>query len=491
MDPISAICLFFGLAEIMGRPPVYEIEHFYTYNADHKQVGLPLTGKILCPNGCGLQDFINEGKQGTADVEKITTSQFEGVLFICKDKRKSIELLKALTAKDIKAFPVVKWQGMSCVPSEFILVKTKRHVTEATLKKRLQDSGQMVVKKIEKVGDYTYQIEVAKLTLPPNIIVAANMMAEDTAWFESARVMFRPLHSHIEAKVSIEQPAATTLAEDRVLKTVIVVHKPSIKMVKDTIPVLGQNKWVPQPQNLDIWYDFGKPVHKVEPTEDGYIITITQPFRFCAIVPVIIPGATFIYEDMGEKFQGTINGCTYLNSSLIAGTRIDDLQPLPSIRAVENLEKQETPSAQALVLGYSSFVLAGITMIGISGLCLLLVLLVKANARRSSTFLLWGVRRERGRFWDELEATIFHLTAADCWRYSYEQVQAAFSKVLAEFYGIKRPIAAVEHTDSKAKVVQAELEMMYRQDYEPNAATLVELADNLKIFVADRAKFNV
>jgi len=491
MDLISALCLFLGLAEIVSRPPVYEIEHFYTYNADHKQVGLPLTGKILVPNACGLQEFINEGGQGDADVEKVTTSQFEGVVFICKDKRKALELLKTLTAKNLKAFPVVKWQGMDVVPSEFILVKTKPHVTEATLKERINKSGQIVVKEITKIGDYTYQIEVAKLALPPNIIVAANMMAEDTAWFQSARVMFRPIHSHIEARTFIEQPAATTLAEERVLKTVITVRKPSIKVLKDTIPVLGQNKWIPAPQTLDVWYDFGKPVHKMEVIEDGYIITITQPFRFCAIVPVIIPSSAFIYEDMGEKFTCMVNGCTYVNSSLIAGTRIEDIQPLPDIRPLPELERVGQPQAQSSWNGYSTYTLFGLGMVGVSLTVIVLLVLVKLNNVRVSTFLRWGAKKERARLWDELEASIFHLTASDGWRESYEGVTTALSKVLAEFYNVKRPITASECEDSKVRIVLAELEMMYRPDYEPDSATLSELADNLKILVGERTKFNV
>jgi len=493
MDLISAFTLFFGIFACIDRQPVYQIDHFYYYNAEHKQIGLPLQGGVLAPNGPGLQDFIDAGKHGEATVKKLEKSQFEGVVFVCDDNRKMLELLRKLSDKKIEAYPIVKFSNMLCVPSDTVLVKTKKHVTEATLKQRLKHNGKLVVDKIDKAAPYTYQIKISKMSLPPNILVTANMLAEDTAWFEHARAMFRPIYQPVVAWVVVERPASSTVGEERLLKLVIEVHKPSIKILKDTIPSLGHNKWIPQPQTLDVWCEFGKPSpHKVEATQDGYMITITQPFRFYSIVPIIIPPAGFVYEDDdGEKYMANIQGCKYRNSSLLAGTNIDDIQPRPPIGSLPLLDAPEPLVPETSLYGYRPLLLYGMAMVGVGSLVLVLLVLAKANRFRINTLLRWAGSRERARYWNELESTAFHLNAGDNWRLAYQQVTDALSNVLSEFYDVKRPLSALEHKDTLLQSIVGELELFYKSDYEPNEAAVAALVANLNTFVKERVKFNV
>jgi hypothetical protein len=468
MDQFSlGLMLWLGLTQVAPAPPKYEMNHFYYHDRQGWSQPLPLQNKLWLPATDATKKYISDNK---LTHEKLKEPHKEGYVVSFRTRLTTLEAMSELSKNNLPYLPIVQWEGMEVVPTYKIIVQVHPFVTEAILNKRLTDLRSFKVVSVEHVEGFIYNIEVENPILPPNILAVANMLAEDSAWFTWARVLFEPVRFPASGVMAVTQ-GHTDLGYKRTLDLTISVYKPSIKIRKDLLPKLGQNSFAPAPHKGDVWYDFDAPTITEDVTPERTLIKISFPFRFLHYGNIQIPPVQIAYED-GKK-QGTfwVSGISYKNASVIQGTDLEDLQainwnlqfqPLPELPDVQPQFLPLTKIGGGVLAGGFLMFLLGVTVLGLRGLAAKSPQRVEAARKR-------GVR-------NELYYVARKLPKAhhDRWRQAYLEAEEKLQAVLREFFGHPLPIASDDPNVATPtiRMALAELEKLYKPNPHPDARAL-------------------
>lgn len=483
MDTMSsALVLWLGLSALVPAQPTYEIDNFYTYDRHHKQQPLLMQGKVFVPvSGKATEFYLSKGRKVDGlKVERLRTPHLAGWIVSFDNNRLAIEFMAKLAKEAIPHSPIVRWEGVDSIPTNIIAIKAKPFVTEKLIRLRLEKNAKLKIVNLEKVDDQ-WLVEVSELSIPPNILVLANLLSEDTVWLEWARVVFTPVHSPITGSMSITAPAVLNLGYEKQLDVVITVYKPTVKIRKDLLPRLGHNQFVPFPQKDEVWCEYGQPKITEEVTPEKTVIRITTPFRYLNYGKIWIPAMTVAYDDGKNQATFQVPGVEYANQSVIAGTDIDDIQPMPVF----------PPAASPPDPGEFTRVVLPWRLAGLIGGAVGLGFLLLAGgidlARRARMLTAeMDARLTKNRLWQDLGmAVIPRSCTRQTWREVYKDTSTKLAKVLSVFYNIDTPVSADSVDDPALRGILQELEKLYQPDATPDPE---KLANDIKHFVQESRK---
>lgn len=485
----SAFLLFLGLTTLVANQPTYEIDNFYTYDRQHKQQPLLLQSKVFVPrperfgmptaSGKATEVYLSKCKKiGGLKIERLRTPHLTGWVVSFDNNRLAIDFMSKLAKDGIPHSPLVKWDGMYSIPSNTLIIQAKPFVTEKLIRQRLEKSAKVKILNLENIKGNQWSVEISDVIVPPNILVLANMISEDTAWVDWARVVFTPVHSHMSGTMNITTAAALNLGYDKQLNVVITVYKPSVKIRKDLLPKLGQNIFVPGPQKDEVWYDFGPTTVTEEVTPEKTVIKMTSSFRFLTHGKISIPQIQVAFDD--DKVQGTfmVPGLDYSIQSVIGGTEIDDIQAMPVFPSVANSPAPAEFTRVALpwrVVGLAGglFGLVAMLLVGGAGI-------VRRLGDLTTAMDVWQGKK---KLWTDLKASVIpRLCTEENWREVYKNANNKLTIVLAAFYNINVPISADSTENPILANILRELEKLYSQDATPDAK---KLASDISVFVRE------
>ena len=491
MDLISsAMLLWLGFTSMMF-PPVYEAENFYTYNNEHIQVPL-FCQKVFVPDidknvEAYLSKIQSDYKFDKLKIKGMDWFEYDKRKFVnleegtngwvvnTKSKNDLFKLMKMLSNDKIFYLPVVSWEGMDCIPTSTLIVKAKPFVTEGMLRLRLAESSKLKLMNINKKEDLWY-LTVSDINLPPNILVVANMLAEDTAWFDWARVKFKTIYEPVSGYMFVTSPASLNLGYDKQLEIVINVLDPNLKVRMDLLPKIGQSFW-PMPQKDEVWYDIGQTTITEEKTSEKTVIRMVTPFKYLNYGAISIPSMQIAYESGKEKNFCTIDGILWNTQSIIQATEINDIQVIPK---KEILMAPEPGVFSKVLLPWQ---ILGLCCMGLSAVIFLIICCVAAISHFNDFSKNRMIKLQNRYYWDEL---LKAPKASDNWRTAYAYTTLKLAKVLDVFYGIKIPISSDEVGDNRLHNILVELEKLYQQNPEPDVNKLIE---NVKYFVEASGKY--
>lgn len=479
----SALMMWLGIWSLLPTTPTYEIEHFYTYDKNQKQQPLLLQKKVFLPESPQSDAFVRNmklPKVGIAahasiarpgpTVQKLKSPHTPGRLITLQNNREAIRLMEKLAKGHNNYSPVVKWEGMDCIPTNSLIIQSKPFVTEKLIRQRLEQSAKVKVINLQRLEGNQWVVEVGDVIVPPNILVLANMISEDTAWVDWARVHFIPIHASISGVMSVTTPASLNLGYNKQLDIVITVYKSTIKVRQDLLPKLGHNLFVPQPKKDEVWYDFGAAKISEEKFPEKTVIRITTPFRYLNHGITNIPPAQVAYAEGKEESVLLIPGVAYDTWSVISGTDIDDIQAMPSIPPITVPTAPE--AFTRVILPWQMVGLAG----GGIGLSLFILACFIVGIKRANRLSLWYTERNaKNKLWWDLEdaARSYALPSYKEWRVVYARTSEKLSKVLAEFYDIHVPISSDSTNIPELGNLLCELEKVYKPDAKPDHKKLV------------------
>lgn len=479
----SALMMWLGLWSLLPTPPTYEIENFYTYDRDRKQQPLLLQKKVFLPESRQADMFVRKMKIApkiaahaniAGSVVQKLKSPMAGRLITLPSNVEAIQLMNKLAKDYVSYSPVVKWEGMDCIPTNTLIVQTKPFVTEKLIRQRLEQAAKVKVVNLQRLEGYQWAIQVNDTSVIPNILVLANMISEDTTWVDWARVVFSPVYSSISGVMNVTTPASLNLGYNKQLDIVVTVYKPTIKVRPDLLPKLGHNFFVPFPAKDEVWYDFGPTVIREEKTPEKTTIHITTSFRYLNHGKINIPPAKIAYNDGKEELVLAIPGVSYDTWSVIDGTDINDIQEIPYIPPISSPASPET--FVRVILPWQMVGLAG----GGVGLGLVLLVCFVAGVKRANRLFLWHAEKDaKNQLLLDLSESVISVSEDSTWRSAYSRISKKLAKVLADFYNIHIPVSAADIDDPIVCSILLELEKAYNPNAIPDSKNLACNIENL------------
>lgn len=476
---MEALTLWFALTAAVDRienPAPYEMSHFHYYDEQHKLHGVPLQNKIFV-EGLVTKEFVAQLKNNPNVVSAITVKSAErqGVMLFTKSKKEALEVLNEVV-RAYKAYPVVMWEGVESIPLPEVMLQTTSPVTEILLRRRLNSLGKVTIDSITNIDGNKYSIVFKETKIPSNILVLANIVAEDTAWIKWCRPNFQPLIGNITATMYVTTPAETNLGEMRQLNIVVDVYKPGIKLRTDLLPSIPPM----QPQVEDIWIDANPPVVKEEKGLSKNTYTITYKFRLCRPGNASFSRMVLPYDD-GKEVKTVFVEMTGFQTNSVLNDTIDDIQLITQ----KNLLDEIVPPEITVPIKLPYLNLAGFVLLILGGV----VALGKAGGVVSVVAGNWWLafRESHGkeRLWKDLRRLAFQLTKKDNdWKDNYHKVGKQMAKVLAIFFDIHTPVSADSCVNLEVATVFRELEKIYQEKAVPHVKVL---SDALHLFYKNRS----
>lgn len=463
------------------QPPSPEVADLYYYDEIGSRVALPITNKVFVTLDSEETDKWLAEKQLAVDLVSYKRKRIggtDGFVVYFKDLRQTVACMKLLKDAEIPHVPIVSYDTVDCIPSNSIVCSVRFSVRpdargeSSSLAKRIKSSYDVDFF-LRHIKGNKYVMDGIRTRNPSTVMGLANLMAEDTAWFEGARVVFIPVDDPVVAKMSIENPAGCDLGHTRNLVLTIKTFHGAAKVRKDMLPKLGQGNWFPTYGNgnakEEIWYDFQDSTIK-ESLKDGVqTIQLVYPFRFFHNRACTIPPVQITYELDGEQFQCEATGVLYPVSSLLENTGITDIQPIEG--QMSPLPKLALPEPVAEL--DNRWIHAGFAAITLGGSLLLMQLTWSVCLTLASFTESWRANIARRRTLEKLTSYESALTnMGDDWRSVYLQINRDFTNVLEQVYNKQGPQAAETTTDPLLRSVMLELEKVYQQKPELDTANL-------------------
>jgi hypothetical protein len=486
MESIAFWLALWAIMDGIEYPARYEAEHFHYYDEQRKLHGAPLQNKLFVEGNqpeilSNLASCLKSNPK-VISAQVLRNSDREGVVLTTKSKDDTLELLNIL-GRFYTVYPVVMWEGIESIPTPEVILQAQPAVTEILLNQRLRTLGKFVIQNISKTDAGFYVVSFGKTKVPSNILVLANIVAEDHAWVKWAMPKFQPLFGKITASMYVSTPADTNLGEMRQLNIVANVYSPNIKVRADLLPAIGQGGLVVAPQAEETWIDGSSPTVKEEIGVHKRTYTITYPFRYCRPGQNFFQPFNLVYEEDKKSKTIQVPVAAFQIPSVLNDT-IDDIRPIAQSSFLRTVTTPDVSVPQKLlylnVVGLGLFLLGGFVMVGMGS---------RAAAKWHSNWWLAN-RQKHGREqeWEELRRLANRISIASAsWRDDYQKVSEQMSKVMATFFDIHKPISAAMCTNYAVRTIFEELERLYQQDaLPPSPIQLSSLTTALETFCEDR-----
>ena len=453
----------------------YSSEDFHYYNTTLQAQGLPLVNKVFVDHG-KIKDkkeffkFVDELK--TLDrFKNYQNGELNGILLFFDNKKDTLEALNKLDK--YSAYPVVIYEGIECTTTGEILVHVHPSVNKTDFVKRINTVAEGNFK-IEETKPKVYSIVVNRLQNPSNILIFANLIANDKFWTDMARVYWIPLDGYVKANTTVETPSISHLGELRTLKLTVNVMDPNIKVRTDLLPQLGQGLQS-FPFAGEVWFD-PQPfkINEIN-KKSGKVITVEYLFRQLQFGNFVFQPIVVSYERNGELLTTKTDTCQYAIRSVIAGTGIEDIQPrgndglnlviLPPVGAPMADPMKDIYWYAKVVISSTCFSIAFVLLFGV-------VIAIQRSVTR------WLQPKKNAELWEELLWTNF-APIKDC----YLVVSRSLNKLLANGYGVSLYSVNRNKCTDNFKNLVNELDKLYQ----PNACyNTRSLKGFVKEFCKDR-----
>lgn len=479
MEAFTLWCALMTAVDRIENPAPYEMAHFHYYDEQHKLHGVPLQNSIFV-EGPVTKEFADGLKKnpGVESASVVKSVDKQGVMLFTKSKRETLEVLNELV-RNYKAYPVVMWEGVESIPLPEVVLQTTSPVTELLLRRRLNSLGKFTIDSITNLEGNNYSIVFKDTKIPSNILVLANIVAQDTAWVKWCRPNFQPLIGKIAASMYVTTPAKTHLGEMRQLNVVVDVYVPGIKLRTDLLPIMPAI----QPFVDDIWLDANPPTVKEKKGLHKTTYIITYKFRFCR--PGIVEFTRFglAYEE-GQQAKTVMVDMTRFHTSSVLND-IDDIQLITQNNLLTEVKLPETIVPKKLsylnLIGLSLLFLGGIVALGkVGGL---------AGGIGRNWWLLLRESRSKERLWKDLQKMSWYLDDKD-WKDGknglpgYHQVSKQMALVLATFFDIHTPVSADSCVNLEVATIFKELEKLYQENAIPDINVLSKA---MRLFCKNRS----
>jgi hypothetical protein len=416
--------------------------------------------------------------------EIVSAGEIINLLNIFPDYQKTV--LKSVM---VVALPVVIWEGREVSPMATIILETKPAVSDSErLKEILTAFGKfnVEIKKPDPFLPSHFEITVFNMEPSLNILVLANLIAEDKIHFQWARPEFSPFLNDVAAEMYVTANGVDSLGDKRYLHLEISITDFKINLLKDLVPQLGDGEFVINAADYDdIWFWADKPV--IEEKEDNNLkrISFVWPFVYLNTGNFNFKDLTIAFEkedSNGLKTESslTVKGCSFKVGSVIDGAEppIKDIQPIHSYSAsiISVSEKSSLKKGNLLEKARDWLWLVGV-LIG-----LILLFQNSSNILRDK-WLSHGQNKNRKQFseWDELIVVVEKLSLEN-WTEDYSRIESRLRTVLNKILRLPLIISSTTIKDPLLKKIFSELEKIYF-DGKVVDLDIIRLKRNLKDFI--------
>lgn len=443
----------------------------FHYMKDQQVVALPLTNKLYFETDQNNADDLYETLK-PKDLER----RFKGLVLTFENKEEALKALNKISQDQIyngQAHPVVKYNTIEVAVLDYLIVELHPTVKKEDYLNRLNSVADAKFELVDvSIGPLPRKpfklIKVKDIKNPTNILALVDLVTRDTFWVKSAKPRFLPLYDYVTASLSVETPSQTDLGHRRVAKLVIDVYDPKIVVRTDLLPMMGQGNFRPFPYTGDVWLDTEP--SKITETKDGdkRTITVEYPFKYLqlgtfAFEPVKVP-----YEQDGILRETSSKTSTFVISSVINDTDIEDVQP------VLNDCKMSTQTAWVS----PKFPGAQNDM----GLMMILALVgVFGTAFIGAAVIPWLTNERKPKIisvWDEMKDVVLpkNIARPDLpetpWEEWYADAANAVDNVLIEEFGTSLHSLVSEDCNDNFKRLLAEFNNLYIPNEKHNAGNL-------------------
>jgi len=471
---MEALALWFALltaADRIENPAPYEMAHFHYYDEQHKLHGVRMLHRVFV-EGPVTKEFTEKlkVKDGVESVSVVKTSDRQGVMVFTKGKKETLEILNELV-RGHKAYPVVMWEGVESIPLPEVLLQTTSPVTEILLRRRLNSLGKVQIETINNIDGNNYSIVFKETKIPSNVLVLANIVAQDTAWVKWCRPNFQPLIGKITASTFVTTPAETNLGEMRQYTIVVDVFVPGIKVRTDLLPTTP-----PVQQIEDIWLDANPPMVKEEKGLHKTTYIITYKFRLCRNHQASIAQFNLAYEEDKQAKTVLVPTVSFSTNSVLG--EIDDIQAITQKNLLSEVSTPEVKVANKLpyvnLVGFVLLLLGGVVALGKAG--------GFAGSVANNWWLALSESRGKERLWKDLRKMSWNLDTN--WQTYYHKVSKQMAKVLATFFDVHTPVSADSCVNLEVATIFRELEKLYQEKATPDVDTLSKA---IRLFYKNRS----